>query len=111
MLYTILLEIVNSLNYCENGVPVFNNSTDCKSYKPFMLTFKNIDIDNDGILDINFSGEVASYCKGLETGYGRNNRTPVELKKINFSFILKSPKDNHFEYDFTLKDSICNLIK
>lgn len=104
-------EILNTLDYCKNCVPVFNSSTDCKSYKPFMLTFKNTDINNDGLLDINFSGEVASYCKGLETGYGRNDRAPVELNKINFTFILKDIKDNYFEYDFPLKDSICNLIK
>lgn len=104
-------EILNTLDYCEDGLPVFNSSIDCKSYVPFILTVKNTDINNDGLLDINFSGDIASYCKGLETGYGRNDRAPVELNKINFTFILKSLKDNHFKYDFPLMDSICNLIK
>ena len=104
-------EILNSLNYCENGLPVFNESLDCISYKPFMLAFKNIDVNNDGIFDVNFSGDVASYCKGLETGYGRNDRGPITLSKINFSFILKSEKNNHFTCELIPKDSICTLIK
>jgi hypothetical protein len=103
-------EILNSLDYCEDGIPVFNNSTDCISYKPFMLNYKNIYMNNDGILDVNFSGEVASYCKGLEVGYGRNDRTPVRLSKINFSFILKSDRNNHFKCDLLSKDSVCVLI-
>ena len=104
-------EILNSLDYCEDGIPVFNNSTDCISYKPFMLDYKNIDMNNDGILDVNFSGEIASYCKGLEVGYGRNDRAPVRLSKINFSFILKSDKNNHFKCGLLSKDSVCVLIK
>jgi hypothetical protein len=104
-------EILNSLDYCEDGIPVFNNSTDCISYKPFMLDYKNIDMNNDGILDVNFSGEVASYCKGLEVGYGRSDRAPIRLNKINFSFILKCDKNNHFKCDLFSKDSVCVLIK
>jgi hypothetical protein len=104
-------EILNSLDYCENGIPVFNNSTDCICYMPFMLSFKNIDINNDGILDVNFSGKVASYCKGLETGYGRIDRKPISVNKINFSFILKSKNNNHFKCEFISKDSVCALIK
>ena len=76
-----------------------------------MLVFKNIDVNNDGILDVNFSGEVASYCKGLETGYGRNDRAPIGLSKINFSFVLKSENNNHFKCELLSKDSVCNLIK
>ncbi len=104
-------EILNSLNYCENGIPVFDESIDCISYKPSMLSFKNMDINNDGIFDVNFSGVVALYCKGLETGYGRNDRNPVSLSKINFSFVLKSEKNNHFKCELLQKDSICALIK
>lgn len=104
-------EILNSLDYCENGIPVFNNSTDCISYKPFMLDYKNIDMNNDGILDVNFSGEVASYCTGLETGYGRNDRPPVEVSKINFTFILRPERNHHFKCELLSQDSVCALIK
>jgi hypothetical protein len=104
-------EILNTTDSCENGIPVFNNSIECTSYKPFMLTIKNVDINNDGILDINFSGQMASYCKGLETEYGRNDRLPISISKINFSLILKHYSNNHFRCNFFPKDSICNLIR
>jgi hypothetical protein len=96
--------------YCVNGLPVFNNGVDCISYKPFMLTLKNIDINNDGVLDINFSGEIASYCKDLEVGFGRNDRNPLSLKKINFSFILQKSIADSLVYDFVASDSVCNKI-
>jgi hypothetical protein len=102
-------EVLNTLNFCDDGVPVFNNSTECKSYKSAMLTFKNVDVNNDGLLDLNFSGEVASYCKGLESGHGRNDRPPVKIDKINFSFLLEGRNDLKYKFN-DKKDSVCNLL-
>jgi hypothetical protein len=60
--------------YCHNGIPVFNNSLECICYKPFELIFKNIDTNNDGLMDLNFSGNLLSFCEGLENGYGREDK-------------------------------------
>jgi hypothetical protein len=93
-------EVLNSESVSNEGVPVYNSGIECTSYKPFMLTMKNIDLNNDGILDLNFSGLEAVYCKGFETGYGRNDRNPLELRKVNFSFVLESEKENPYKYQF-----------
>lgn len=93
-----LVEILNSRTCCKEPYPVFNNSIDCLSYSPFMLNLKKTDINNDGLLDINFSGRINSYCKGLETGYGRTDRKPISTKNISFSFLLQRNKANRFSY-------------
>ena len=80
--------IFNSLSdsSCPNGIAVYNSSLDCVSYQPFMLKFQNIDIDNDGNNDLVFSGKLMSYCEGLETGYGRNDREPKSISDLSIRF-------------------------
>lgn len=104
-------EICNSMDLCENGLPVFNSSIECINYKPHRLSFKNEDINNDNILDISFSGTIAHYCKGLETGFGENDRPPLHEKNIRFSFLIRSKGDSIYECNFYDKDSICNLLE
>ncbi len=99
-------EILNTLDYPDEGLAVFNSSIDCVSYKPFMLSIRNVDINGDGLCDINFSGEVASFCKGLEMGYGRNDRNPLKVSRINFTYIAKQEMDTHIRYVFDFDDYI-----
>lgn len=105
-----LKEIFNSIDSSNRSIPIYDASDDCISYKPNWLSFKSIDVNNDGILDANFSGSVAYYCKGLELGYSQYDRKPLKIKKINFSILLERNKDNHFKASFHSKDSIYNLI-
>ncbi len=105
-----LKEIFNSMNLSNRGIPIYNASDDCISYKPNWLSFKNIDKNSDGILDANFSGFVAYYCKGLELGYSQYDRLPLKIKKINFSILLERTKNNHFKAVFHSKDSVYSLI-
>ena len=72
---------------------------------------KSVDVNRDGLLDLNFSGIVASYCTGLEKGYGRTDRKLLKLDKINYSFILHQSNENIFKYTGKYKDSICNLFQ
>ncbi len=104
-------EVLNTLDYCENGIPVFNNGLECISYLPEMMEFKNADINNDGLLDVNFSGKIAYYCKGLETGYGREDREPISLKKSSFSFILKIDQNMKLRYEILNQNTVCNILK
>ncbi len=104
-------EILNTLNCCENGLPIFNNSLDCISYSPAQFQFKNIDINHDGLLDIVFSGVVASYCKGLETGYGRGDRKPISKRKITICFCLKASITNKFAYELLNKKNACKILE
>lgn len=101
-------EIFNSVDFCGSGIPVYNQSNECINYKPHMLSLNSE--NKKGILELNFSGKVAYYCKGLEIGFGESDRKPLQTKQINFSFLIKH-KDNSYRYEFYSKDSICNLLK
>jgi hypothetical protein len=94
--------------YCGNGIPVYNSSLDCICYEPFMLHFRNFDINNDGLNDLVFSGRVLSFCQGLETGYGRGDRQPLHRDSISISFLTYINKDSLY---WKLSDtSICKKI-
>lgn len=79
---------------CETGVPVYNASLDCISYDPFLLKFKNIDRDKDGLNDLVFNGTINSYCKGLEYNLGRNDRKPLSSQKVEIVFRAVEAKDS-----------------
>lgn len=103
--------ILNTLDdkFCSNGVVVYNNSADCVSYQNDFLKITNTDINNDGLLDIVFSGNALIYCKGLETGYGKLDRPPQEKIKLNIVFIAHQSGSTP---NWTLVDStFCNKIK
>lgn len=71
---------------CENGVPIFNASLDCMSYDPFLLQFSNKDWNSDGLNDLQFKGNINSYCAGLENNTGRNDRKPLKTEQVNIVF-------------------------
>lgn len=95
-------------NYCNNGIPVYNNSLECICYKPFELIFKNIDVDKDGLMDLNFSGDILSFCEGLQNGYGREDRKPTSVFKLNITFIA-SQKNNEITW-MLLDTSFCSKL-
>ncbi|MCW3465168.1 hypothetical protein [Chitinophaga nivalis] len=82
-----------SNQYCKNGIPIYNNSMDCISYQPFELQFQNIDINKDGLLDLSFSGNLLSFCKELEFGYGRKDRKPISVSQLNITFLANKSND------------------
>jgi hypothetical protein len=81
-------QIFNSLSdkYCNNETAVYNNSLDCLSYEPFMLEFKNADVNHDGLMDLIFSGKALLFCEGLETRYGRKERKPLKEEQLQIVF-------------------------
>lgn len=98
----------NSDVFCNNGLPVENNSTDCLSYRPFMLNFQNKDFNNDGLLDVGFWGDALIYCEGLETGLGREDGKEKKKVELNIKLIadttLLSPKWR------LIDSSFCSLL-
>jgi hypothetical protein len=102
--------IFNSLSdsSCPNGIAVYNSSLDCVSYQPFMLKFQNIDIDNDGYNDLVFSGKLMSYCEGLETGYGRNDRQPKSITDLSIQFKTVT-EGNSFTWKF-VDTTLCKKL-
>lgn len=103
-------EIINTSSLCENGIPVYNASIDCQSYKPFALNIENVDLNNDGWLDLKFYGKVASYCNELEVGYGRTDRNPIKIDDIGFSLIALIKQDT-LSYKFISDDSTCIKVR
>jgi len=101
--------IFNSLDsLCNNGIPVYNSSLDCMSYKPFALELKNIDVNNDGLLDLLFSGKALFFCEGLEIGYGREDRKPINELDLNIQFLAyRGKKDIHWRISDT---TLCNQL-
>lgn len=75
-----------------SGDYVSNFSLDCISYENDDLKLENIDLNNDGLLDLRFTGIKNSYCEGLEEGYSREDRKPLKKEKI----IIKYYYDEHF---------------
>ena len=101
--------IFNTLNgYCENGIPIYNKGLDCISYDPFELKVQNRDINNDGLLDLTFSGKINYYCDGLEKGIGREDRRPKYQKDLQIDFLVTDSM-SVFSWHL-LNDSICNLV-
>jgi hypothetical protein len=73
-----------------------------------MLKFNNIDVNGDGLNDLVFSGAALTFCKGLERGYGRNDRNPIRRDKIKIIFLTYKQNDNLY---WRLSDSgVCKKI-
>lgn len=69
---------------------VSNNSLDCISYQNDDLILENADFNHDGFNDLKFSGIKNYYCKGLEEGYGRDERKPVRSEKITILYFYNA---------------------
>ena len=73
----------------EIAVPIYLNNGGCIKYLDNYLNFKNIDINNDGFLDLTFVGTVLYYCKPEEYGVEINSRKPIKEQRININYIRK----------------------
>jgi hypothetical protein len=73
-------------------VPVFLKNSECIQIENGFLEFKNIDIDNNGLLDIVFSGEIDYYCKTEEYGVDVSKRNPLKKDFVNVKFFYD---ENH----------------
>ena len=55
--------ICDSINTDPRGIPVrFGDLPACLNIKNYELGYENIDLNNDGLLDIRFSGWRMQYC-------------------------------------------------
>lgn len=77
----------------ESEGPVSNYSLDCESYEKDDLRLQNVDLNNDGYLDLKFSGIKNFFCNGLEQ-YGRDERKPIRKEKISMIFYYDSINQN-----------------
>lgn len=68
----------------EDAPIVFLNSKDCIRIKNNYLSFKNKDVNEDGYLDIIFSGIIQTYCAPNEFGVNLSGRKPIKSKRINY---------------------------
>ena len=93
---------------CGSSIPVYNSSTDCISYDPYLLHLNITDVNKDHIKDLVFTGKVLYFCKGLETGIGREDRKPLRQKNIKLIFQTVINADN---ISWQLSDtSVCRTI-
>jgi len=65
---------------------VSNFSLDCTSYENEDLKLENVDLNNDSLLDLRFSGIKNYYCEGLEEGYSREDRKPLKKEKVTILY-------------------------
>jgi hypothetical protein len=79
------------------AVPVYLNDGGCIRYSEDFLQLRNIDINNDSLLDISFAGTILYYCKPNEYGIDTNKRSPINRKKITINYILRG-SDNKLKY-------------
>lgn len=75
------------------AVPIFLNDGDCVKYDNDVLSFKNIDINNDGFLDFSFEGKIMFYCKPNEYGLGMDKRKLIREKKIKINYLFEDTLD------------------
>jgi hypothetical protein len=77
----------------ESADPVSNYSLNCESYENDDLKLQNIDLNNDGYLDLKFTGIKNFYCNGFEQ-YGRDERKPIKKEKISITYYYNSINQN-----------------
>lgn len=67
--------------------PVANYSHSCTRYKDRYLHMKNVDVNNDGFLDIVFHGIKFSYhCIGEEVVYANDTNQPIKEKEEEVTY-------------------------
>jgi hypothetical protein len=74
----------------ENGIPIENLKENCIRYYPKHLKFSNQDVNNDGLLDITFQGNIYYHCN--ENGDGLDE-APIRTKSIKFVLITRKTTD------------------
>jgi hypothetical protein len=77
----ILQSIFTSKDY------VSNFSLDCISFENDDLKMKNIDLNNDGLLDLSFTGIKNIYCEGFEEGFSKDDRKPLKKEKLTIKYL------------------------
>ncbi len=95
----------SSDRFCSDGIPIYNSSTDCISYSPFLFRLSQEDINKDGFLDICFMGQINQYCEGLEEGLGRDDILPKKRSKVKIVFLIDKTNQNswYLKDDFVCK--------
>lgn len=71
---------------------VTNNSRDCVNFKNSDLKLKNVDLNNDGLLDLLFEGMEYHFCKGLESK-SSDLALPVDSVKIAVKYFCDYKED------------------
>jgi hypothetical protein len=69
------------------GVPVYDVSLDCANYQPFQLHFSQSDLNGDGYLDVVFTGRRLFFCRGLEEGFSREDRSPIRTQLVRLVWL------------------------
>jgi hypothetical protein len=85
----------NKLSLWESEKVVYNYTTDCISFENGALDFKNVDLNSDGFLDLEFTGVRNFYCEGLEEGPSRETKSPVKREQVKFTYFF-NPKDGRW---------------
>ncbi len=98
----------SSDRFCSDGIPIYNNSTDCISYSPFLFRLSQEDINKDGLLDICFTGQINQYCEGLEYGLGKNDISPKKRESVKIVFLIDKVNQNSW---YLKNDLICKKLK
>lgn len=98
----------SSDRFCPDGIPIYNNSTDCISYSPFLFRLSQKDINKDGLLDICFTGQVNQYCEGLESGLGRDDILPKKRSRVKIIFLIDKTNQNFW---YLKDDLVCKKLK
>jgi hypothetical protein len=76
-----------------------NNSSDCYNIcNGGFLKLSLKDLNNDGIPDFSFTGQICVYCKGLENGFGSSNRKPLKKVRIKYTYVSSIDSNNKIHW-------------
>lgn len=96
----------DSIKFCDMyGLYMANYRAECIEYNPLRLKYKNLDINNDGFLDLVFSGTFLNYCPpGADKD--ETNMKPLISMSLNLIFMYHPEKNT-----WTISDQeICKLF-
>lgn len=98
ILYTINYNQINKIFETKQLIYSYNSS-DCISYEKGELKIENIDINNDGYMDLRFSGIENHYCHGDGNGEVlgfEERKKPLKRKFVEYNYIYNPQKNNWY---------------